>query len=978
VSYRSKSVVCSLALLLLSSSQLRAGGPLYVGGSAFDPAACGKGFGWANGQLTYFTDQGNLSPLLDQASANSFVDAALQTWASVPTAALTITHGGSLAEDVNGGNVSSSGVLPADVQRSATDKPLAIVYDNDGQVTEALLGAGASDPALCSTNSVMGGVDNLTTAGNLAHAFVIINGRCALTSTDLVALKYRLLRKFGEVLGLGWSQANDNVRTGTPAPTADDFAGFPIMHAEASLCLLPGSSTCAGAGALRMDDRAALSRLYPVTLENAGQFPGKQVLAEHSIRVSGSVYFSNTRGSRGQPMQGVNVVARLIDPITGLPSGRIVATSVSGFLFHGNAGNEVSGFVAPDGKRFDAFGSADATLEGFYDLAGLELPAGAATASYQISLEAVNPLYNGDKTVGPYEIGPIAPSGDLPSVTVTLSGMSAGADEVQDFLLTGSAKIATDAAEANPFVSPSPVPTSGEWFGSLASYGDSDFYIFTARANRSLDFEVTALNEAFAPTVAKSQPTLGIWLGTDAAGSEPRLLQNSFNTAGTGLTRLGANIFQDIALKLGIADVRGDGRPDFLYQARLLYADRLSPVRIIAPATPVLINGIGFRNGMTATIGGVNAPVLYAADNEIVLSAPALADGAQDVALVEPSSGMTTVMTAALLYGADNGSQLVLLSGITPTTPLGSEASIPVRVRVVAADGVTPVPSIPVTFSVATASLLSPCGASSCSVLSDDSGEAASTVLVESVGANVVTASLSNGARVQTSISGTSNGLVLVAVNPSRFVASGSTVSLSLAVKALNANGTAAAGQQVNFVRTVGSGTLTVSSATTTAAGTANTLLNIAAVGGSTTVVACLSAGACPQFTIQAIAPTNLHLHLLAGDSQILRAGQLPQPILLRVTDSASPSNYAAAVPVAVSEIVVARLGSSTCTPAEGVCGPVTPKIISNTVTTLVSDASGIISFTPLIQSSWGPVQVSVHAAASSTATLDADLRVLP
>jgi hypothetical protein len=824
----------------------------------------------------------------------------------------------------------------------------------------------------------MGGVDNLTTPGNLAHALVIINGRCALTSTDLVPLKYRLIRKFGEVLGLGWSQANENIRTGTPPPTADDLAGFPIMHAEPLLCLVPGSSTCAGAGEPRMDDRAALSRLYPVTLDNASQFPGKQLLAEHRIRVSGSVYFSNTRGSRGQPMQGVNVVARLIDSVTGVASGRSVATSVSGFLFHGNTGNEVSGFVSPDGKRFDAFGSPDTMLEGFYDLAGLEVPTGAATATYQISLEPVNALYNGDKTVGPYEIGPVTPSGDLPSATVTLTGMSAGADEVQDFLLTGSAKIANDAAEANPFVSPSPLPASGEWFGSLASYGDSDFYIFTARANRSLDFQVTALNEAFVPTVTKSHPTLGIWLGSDPAGSEPRLLQNSFNTAGTGLTRLGANIFQDAALKLGIADIRGDGRPDFLYHARLLYADRLAPLRVTAAGTPIVINGIGFRNGMTVTIGGVNAPVLYIADSELVAAAPALADGAQDLKLLEPSSGMITEMTGAVQYGADSGSRILLLSGITPATPIGSDASIPVRVRVVAADGVTPVPSIPVTFSVPPASLLSPCGTSSCSVLSDDTGEAASVLLVESVGVNVVTASLSNGARVQTSISGTSTGLVLVAVNPSRFVASGSTVALSLLVKALNANGTAAAGQPVNFVRTVGSGTLTTSSATTDVNGSANTVLNISAVSGSTTVVACLSAGACPQFTIQAIAPTNLKLHLIAGDAQILRAGQSSQPIVLRVTDSASPSNYAAAVPVAISEVVMASLGSSTCTPAEGVCGPETPKIISNTITTLVSDANGIISFTPTLQSSWGAAQISVHAAASSTATVDTNLRVLP
>src|SRR5205807_2537566 len=101
--------------------------------------------------------------------------------------------------------------------------------------------------------------------------------------------------------------------------------------------------------------------------------------------------------------------------------------------------------------------------------------------------------------------------------------------------------------------------------------------------------------------------------------------------------------------------------------------------------------------------------------------------------------------------------------------------------------------------------------------------------------------------------------------------------------------------------------------------GNASTVLNIASVSGSTTVIACLSAGSCPQFTIQPISPANLQLHILAGDGQILRAGQSPQPILLRVTDSSSPSNYAAGVPVVFSELVVASLGPSPCTPAEGV-----------------------------------------------------------
>jgi hypothetical protein len=91
----------------------------------------------------------------------------------------------------------------------------------------------------------------------------------------------------------------------------------------------------------KTDDQAALSRLYPVTAQNVPSFPQKQIFSETTARIRGSVFFPEANGGPGQAMQGVNVVARLIDPATRLPSGRFVASSISGFLFCGNAGNIV-------------------------------------------------------------------------------------------------------------------------------------------------------------------------------------------------------------------------------------------------------------------------------------------------------------------------------------------------------------------------------------------------------------------------------------------------------------------------------------------------------------------------------------------------------------------------------------------------------------------------------------------------------------
>ena len=48
-----------------------AGGPLYVAGvSGFNSSATGQPITWAGGVVNYYTDQGNLSPLLPGASAD--------------------------------------------------------------------------------------------------------------------------------------------------------------------------------------------------------------------------------------------------------------------------------------------------------------------------------------------------------------------------------------------------------------------------------------------------------------------------------------------------------------------------------------------------------------------------------------------------------------------------------------------------------------------------------------------------------------------------------------------------------------------------------------------------------------------------------------------------------------------------------------------------------------------------------------------
>src|SRR6266496_1885092 len=485
-----------VAILLLSSNAF-SGGPAFVAGSSyFDPTVKGTPVVWPQGAVNYYTDQGNLSPILSGTAADTFVANAFALWTSISTAAVSATRAGKLAEDVTGTNVTSSGgqiSVPPDIQPSAVGTPVGIVYDYDGSVTDALLGAGASAGLYCAGNSGFGGIDNIATHAEFLHALIVINGNCASTSSQLPDLQYHLVRMIGRVLGLDWSQANANVITRKPVPTAGDYAGFPVMHENDPQGCHPVTVCYSNNGSVnpaqpKPDDQAALSRLYLVTAQNLASFPGKHILAQGTARIRGAVYFDDGTGQPAQPMQGVNVVARWIDPATGLASRASVVTSVSGFLFHGNAGNIVSGYTDSSGTQFDRYGSDDPSLQGYFDLAGLPLP-GGVPASYQLTIEAVDPLWSAN--AGPYgSTFQVTPSGAATPIVVSVSP---GSDVLADVVMIGSAVQKLRWYSPTSYALPAQVPANGSWSGVLSG---TDFFRFPAHANRSLSVIVDAFDES--------------------------------------------------------------------------------------------------------------------------------------------------------------------------------------------------------------------------------------------------------------------------------------------------------------------------------------------------------------------------------------------------------------------------------------------------------------------------------------------------
>ncbi len=972
-------VAAAFAIVSLFPLTSRAGGPNYVAGTTyFNSGTAGQPITWAQGQLTYYTDQGDLSPVLPNSAVNTFVANAWSQWTSVSTAALTATSGGQLAEDVNGSNVTrnsdSTITIPADIQSSATTKPVGIVYDYDGSVTNAFLGAGAGDASQCFFNAAFGGDDNFAVSANFSHALVIINGQCALQSSQLTDVEYRLVRVLGGVLGLGWSQLNLNVITGSPHPTSDDFAGFPVMHYADPISCVPITVCYPNPYQLAVDDAAAISRLYPVTPQNQSNFPGKQLISATTARIHGSVWFTNQSGGSTQPMQGVNVVARWIDPASGQPSGRYAASSVSGFLFTGNAGNPVTGFNNALGNAFSQFGATDPSLEGFFDLAGLQIPGSASSAQFQLSVEGIDTLWS--PGVGPYAPYQVSPSGRFQPIVVTIAR---GGDVAHDVLMSGSAQPVLPWAASESWNSPAPVPAAGDWVGSLSGYGDSAYFLLPAQSNRTLSVAVTALDESGLANEEKVQPVIGIWTFGDPLGTPPPAFTSSpFNSFSFATSRLDAQILTSANFVVGIADLRGDGRPDYRYHAHVLYGDSVSPARIRVNGGAITVHGTGFAPGPSVTIGASTATPLAVSASQMILAVPAQGDGPQTILITDPASGAFTTMTNALTIGAAPDDNIVLLQGLNPPTPVGTQAANSMIVRVLAADGVTPVGGATVGWSTTNGAALSICGgASSCSAITDDSGGSFTGLMPTATGVANITATLAPGVYSPSkSVSGTLLGCVGcngsgsdIGVTPqSVFVAQGATLSLPLTARVVN-NGTPQSGVKVNFAVVSGSGNLSAAAATTNSNGYAVVTLSLTSFTAGVQITACVAPANSPCRTITGnpVPLAQQNLQDVSGGGQAILLSQVFQPLIVRLIDQSSPPNPVIGATETFQTMVLRPAGN------RGM-----PVILSVTQSSATSDANGLASITPSVGGFTGTLDVDVSATAGTSASLLYVLEALP
>ncbi len=946
--FRRRTAAWLLALLLLPAAAV-AGGPKDVAGvSYFNPGVVGQPVHWTNGQVNYYVDQGPLNSTVTNQQAKAMVDAAAALWSAVPTAGVTLTDKGTLNEDVSGANIyvggahftvtneqtNQTGVIlePTDVTPSATGYPLGVIFDADGSVIDAIYGTGASAPTSCQNNGVFVWLDNVYPDATFAHGIIVLNGLCATNANLLQMMSFELERAFGRILGLDYTQVNPGALTNGETNGTEELDGWPVMQPMSGVCGASGGACIPNPTTLRWDDIAALNRIYPITAANLGSFPGKQITAAATVSIQGTISFEN-----GVGMQGVNVVARPLDA-SGNPLYQYTVSYVSGSSFNGNHGNPVTGWTDTNSNLLTMWGSNEAATHGFFDLSGMPLPPGATSANYQVTFEAVNPDYIHANSVGPYLDGSPEPSGALAPISVP--SMSAGSAQTLTVNAAGSANGGFDDAIGTE-AAPRMLAVSGMWAGRLSQVGQTDWFTFPVRGGRSFTVVTEALDESGAPTNAKAMPALGVWDAFDAAGTAAVGYESGLNGLATGESWLQVTASGDDVVRLGIADERGDGRPDYAYQGWVLYADTVSPQRLPASGGPIVIHGMGFRSADTVQVGGQAALVTSISPNEITAIAPAAASGVTGSVDVEvndlPIYSAAAIISGGISYDSGSGDSLTLVTAPMGTVPIGVPEAFTVTAL---GSNLSPAGGVSVIYTVTSGTATLGCGQKTCTVTATGDGRATMNVTAVDGTWSIVTAALTNGSSLQAQFCG-GTPPALTSLTPMLSLAAGATVTWTTQALALT-NGLPASDQTVAWQTTSGI-TMQSGAVTTNSNGIAAKALTVGPLteGQTVTAKACLNGGSqCVTYTAFGARPEYATLEAVSGSSQSQAVIGTASQITLRVLDM--DGNPMAGGTVALYQALYAWA------PPCGLHGPcVKGALLTTQAATASSALDGTVTFTP-------------------------------
>jgi hypothetical protein len=717
-----------LAMSFLAAAvPAHAGGPRWYAGPPFFYAQGNPwslGVGWADPNVTYYTDPGNLSAGVSHAQADAMVAAAAAPW-NTSIAAIVLSQAGSLAEHVSSANVQISDdtlTFPADVQSTNTQMPIAIVYDTDGSVTDLLLGSGASAPSGCRQNAVTATVDNIGADGHIHHALILLNGRCVSgPGAPLMQMQYQLMRAFGRVLGLAWSQLNDSIFTGSSTPTAAQYANWPVMHPLDVICGTYTYQCMPNAFALREDDTSSLSGLYPVTTSN--QQPGKQLSFANATWMFGWVNFPD-----GSGMQDVNVVIERDLP--GAPNLNTAPqfSAVTGAAYRAGDGTPITG----TGSGMDAsWGTSTnhSEMTGFFSIGRMQIVTGAYVYNVATAYsEPINPLYAGDYALAPYTGAPVAMSGGQSSAFMwgIVAGNTAG------FFLTQSDSPATgcDASQDGTETSPLQVAASGWWTQQTCTLPHTSWRNIPVAAGHAWTLEALALDDSGAASEQKMQPVLGAWLATDPTGTLPTagMATVPFDTAASGVTQMQMSAAStDTTYRVAVSDARGKFRDDFVWTGRVLYAASASPSLVSVDGGQLVVTGTGLSAHCQVLVNGVAATTLSATQTTLTVLLPTMtAAGGSDgavlaLAIKDKLTGGVATLPQAFAYSSSVQPVRALTTSSAPKY-LAAGAFVSWTMSVLVTQNGVPLAQTPVLWSAPAGIAITGAG-----MVSDASGMASAT-----------------------------------------------------------------------------------------------------------------------------------------------------------------------------------------------------------------------------------------------------------
>jgi hypothetical protein len=545
--------------------------------------------------------------------------------------------------------------------------------------------------------------------------------------------------------------------------------------------------------------------------------------------------------------------------------------------------------------------------------------------------------------------------------TVQLGTLSAGQTVTQNFVPADSA----DGAQTDDGIEsqPSAPGGSGEWLSKLTGYGHTGWFEFPARANRVFTVEAQPIDEAGKPTENKAAIVIGMWNGTDAAGSPPDASTIApFNGGVVGLTALQAQTRTATEIRVAFSDIRGDGRPDYTYRARVLYADTVFPARLTLSGGPIAIHGEGFRPGDTVTLNGVPAAVTSVTPTLITaVAAPVSAPtGTLALTLRDPQTYGQAQILDGLSYDAQGTDAVKILSAPSGTVSQG--VPVPMTVQVVSGNGTTPAANVEVSFAMVMGAASLGCGSPICQVMTNGDGVAGIVVTPETAAATQIKASLSTGASVMAEFDGGTTPQIIAA--NTLYVAGGALVNWQPVALVLSA------GQPVQAaaVQWTGGAGVQVSSpsSTSNAAGSASTSVTVGPLdeGETASVTACESqSSVCAGFSVYASHAEQAGLLPVSGVNQSLAASSTPLPVTLLVIDGGGHPLAGATVDVYQQM----DAWEPPC-PDTGRC-PAAPELGSASVT-LTSDANGLVTFSPM-NGGGEPVVVRLQATTGDQGLLN-------